>query len=133
LSVDNDHIAHKNTAKCSENSRGKMENQISTSSMLYNKKSEQIRPVIEGRVALFPRTFKWRLDFSSPPSTTTHLTRSFVFDFTANDIIPPMSQKITLPSLVSRRETYECSEYLVERSLCEYRQEKENKTKEDDY
>jgi hypothetical protein len=97
--------------------------------MLYNKKSEQIRPVIEGRVALFPRTFKWRLDLSSPPSTTTHLTRSFVFDFTANDIIPPMSQKITLPSLVSRRETYECSEYLVERSLCEYRQEKEKKRK----
>ena len=44
-----------------------------------------------------------------------------------------MSQKITLPSLVSRRETYECSEYLVERSLCEYREEKEKKTKEDDY
>jgi hypothetical protein len=40
-----------------------------------------------------------------------------------------MSQKITLPSLVSRRETYECSEYLVERSLCEYRQEKEKKRK----
>lgn len=52
------------------------------------------RPVIEGRVALFPRTFKCLLDFSSPPSTTLHFTVSFVFDITANDIIPPKTKKI---------------------------------------
>lgn len=50
-------------------------------------------PVIEGRVALFPRTFKWRLDFSSPPSTTTHFTTSFVLDLTAKDIIPPSTER----------------------------------------
>lgn len=48
---------------------------------------------MEGSVALFPRTFKWRLDFSSPPSITSHLTKSFVFDLTTRDIIPP---KITM-------------------------------------
>lgn len=46
-------------------------------------------PVMDGSVALLPLTFKWRLDFSSPPSITLHLTVSAVFDITDNDIIPP--------------------------------------------
>jgi hypothetical protein len=45
---------------------------------------------MEGRVALFPRTFKWRRDLSSPPSMTSQITESDVFDFTVNDIIPPI-------------------------------------------
>jgi len=48
-----------------------------------------MRPVIHGNVALLPRTFKCRLDLSSPPSITWHFTVSFVLDFTASDIIPP--------------------------------------------
>jgi hypothetical protein len=59
-----------------------------------NVREEKNEPVIDGRVALFPRTLRWRLDFSSPPSTTTHLTVSVVFDFTASDIIPPVTQPI---------------------------------------
>jgi hypothetical protein len=57
-------------------------------------RAETNKPVIDGRVALFPRTLRWRLDFNSPPSTTTHLTVSVVFDFTASDIIPPVRQGI---------------------------------------
>lgn len=53
------------------------------------------QPVMDGNVALLPRTFRWRLDFSSPPSTTSHLTVSSVFDFTDNDIIPPMNNTHT--------------------------------------
>ena len=49
-----------------------------------------IQPVIEGSVALFPRTFKCLLDLSSPPSITSHKTESSVLDFTINDIIPPI-------------------------------------------
>jgi len=49
--------------------------------------------VIDGKVALFPRTFRWRLDFNSPPSTTSHLTVSADLAFTASDIIPPVAHK----------------------------------------
>lgn len=55
------------------------------------------QPVMEGNVALLPRTFKWRLDFNSPPSITSHLTVSTVFDLTARDIIPPIPRRTWKP------------------------------------
>lgn len=68
------------------------ENEKNRKQIKWQSNTETIEPVIEGRFALFPRTFKWRLDFNSPPSITSHFTKSFVFDFTANDIIPPVTQ-----------------------------------------
>lgn len=52
---------------------------------------EQKEPVIDGRVALLPRTFRWRLDVNSPPSSTLHLTTTSVLDCTDSDIIPPVT------------------------------------------
>lgn len=62
------------------------------------------KPVIDGRVALFPRTFKCRLDFNSPPSMIWHLTVSAVFDLTFSDIIPPTS-KITMQNIKFNQHT----------------------------
>ena len=50
-------------------------------------------PVMEGSVALFPRTLRCLLDFNSPPSTTSHRTESVVLDLTNKDIIPPAIKK----------------------------------------
>lgn len=65
------------------------------------------KPVIEGRVALFPLTFRCRLDFSSPPSITSHFTTSLVFDFTTNDIIPPGWRRVGNWDSVTKRFFYQ--------------------------